>query len=230
MDKIMLKAVMFVLAGIVSLQGNANPLDTQKNRVGDFDISLQSRYTSGATINGQNGSKADVNGGWGWGFGFGYHFTNNFALNFDIGWNSVSYDATLVGDTVGTPSNLQGEQLYTGTLSTNSTLFTGIYNFTNKQLTPFVSGTLGWVFIDTHIPTGPPQNWCWWDPWYGYICSSYIPTKTETDFSYGAGLGMRYDVSRNFFVQASYNMLWIDFDSTSAANFDAFRIDFGFTN
>jgi len=41
------------------------------------------------------------------------------------------------------------------------------------------------------------------------------PTKTENDFSYNAGVGLRFDVNRQFSLQGSYNKTWIDISKAS---------------
>ena len=39
--------------------------------------------------------------------------------------------------------------------------------------TPYVTGGIGYAFIDTNIPDSPPQTACWWDPWWGYVCDTF---------------------------------------------------------
>ena len=204
-----------------------NALMKLSNRQDGFEIVLQSKYVDSKTFSGQNGSGADVQDSWGWGFGFGYNFTEHWAFNFDISWRSANYDATVIAEDENNPGTKETVK-YSGRLDTSSTQFSATYNFMDKRFTPFVSGMLGWTFVDTNVPTGPPQNWCWWDPWWGYICSSYVPTVSETDFTYGGALGLRFDITRNMFLRASYNKAWIDFKNASAEDFDAFRLDIGF--
>jgi opacity protein-like surface antigen len=197
------------------------------NRQGGFEIVLQSNYVDSKSLSDDQGSSADIQDSWGWGFGFGYNMTEHWQFNFDIGWRSANYDATIVVEDQDDPNN-SGPKDFTGRLDTSSSLFSATYNLLDKRITPYVSGILGWTFIDTNVPTGPPQNWCWWDPWYGYICSSYIPTRSETDFSYGGALGLRLDVGQSVFLRAAYHKIWIDFKNVGAEDFDAFRLDIGF--
>jgi opacity protein-like surface antigen len=205
-----------------------NPLMKLSNRQDGFEIILQSKYVDSKSASGENGSGVDVQDSWGWGFGFGYNFTEHWAFNFDISWRSANYDATVIVEDNAEPPTESGPKKYAGRLDTSSTQFSATYNFLDKRFTPYVSGILGWTFIDTNIATGPPQEWCWWDYWWGYICSSYIPTKSETDFTYGGALGVRFDITRSVFLRASYNKLWIDFKNASAEDFDGIRLDIGF--
>ncbi len=202
-----------------------NSMMQLSNRGGGFEVVLQSKYGYSKSLEGQNGSGADLNGGWGWGFGFGYNFDEHWGFNFDISWRSSNYDATVLAEDENGNTELVN---YSSRLDTSSTQFSGTYNFLDKRFTPYVSGIIGWTFIDTNIPTGPPQNWCWWDPWWGYICSQYVPTLSETDFTYGGALGVRFDVTRSVFLRASYNKIWIDFQKAAAEDFDAIRLDIGF--
>ena len=68
-----------------------------------------------------------------------------------------------------------------------------IWHLMDGPLTPYVGAGLGWTWIDTNVPTGPPVTGCWWDPWWGYVCYTDYPTKTTDAFSYQAILGVRYE-------------------------------------
>jgi len=95
------------------------------------------------------------------------------------------------------------------------------------NFTPFVTGGLGWTYIDTNIPAGLPESFCWYYPWYGSYCSTYVPTKSTTRFSYNAGLGLRLDVGKGVF-RGMVNSQWADFGgSYGSSNFIQYRIDFG---
>jgi opacity protein-like surface antigen len=191
-------------------------------RAGTWDFYLPLTYADSATINGQGGSSVDLNADWGFGFGFGYNFNDNFQLNGLFNWNSRSYDATTV-NTDGTTRK------YSNYMDTSTISLNGVYYILSGKVTPFVSGGVGITYVDTNIPTGSGSTSCWYDPWYGYVCSSYVPTKTENDISYGLGIGVRYDVNRQFGLQGSYNKNWIDMSRASGTpDFDTWRLDFIF--
>jgi opacity protein-like surface antigen len=124
-------------------------------------------------MSGQGGSKVDLDATWGFGFGFGYNLSDHFQMNGLFSWSARNYDATLVEDPGGTPRKF-GSTEYSSTFSLN-----GIFYLLPGDISPFVSGGLGIAYIDTSIPTGVGQTVCWWDPWYGYVCNSRYPTKTE---------------------------------------------------
>jgi opacity protein-like surface antigen len=211
--------ILFAISSGYISTSYAQSLSATSNREGAFEFYFQPHYIDSKSLDGPGGSTVELNDTWGWGFGFGYNYTEHWALNFDINWSSISYDAQT--------SSATGR--YSGTLDTSSTLFSGVYHFSDKRFTPFVTGSLGWVFIDTNIPEGPPGSTCWWDPWWGYICSTYVPTKTETNFTYGAGIGLRFEATRDLFFRAAYTKNWIDFDKADAEDFDVLRFTVGFS-
>jgi opacity protein-like surface antigen len=191
-------------------------------RGGGWDFYLPLTYANSAIINGQNGTNVDINGGYGFGFGFGYNFNDNFQLNGMFTWNSRTYDATVV-NTSGTTKK------YSNYMDTSTFSLNAVYYFLSGTITPFVSGGVGITYVDTNIQTGPATGTCWYDPWWGYVCDSYVPTKTENDVSYNAGIGVRFDVNRQFSLQGSYNKMWIDISKASGSpDFDLWRMDFIF--
>ena len=105
--------------------------------------------------------------------------------------------------------------------------FLGTYHFMEGNFTPFVTGGLGWTYIDSNIPTGLPENVCWYYPWYGSYCASYVPTATSTKFSYNAGVGLRAEMGRGF-IRGMINQQWIDFGGNYGSDsVTQYRIDFG---
>jgi opacity protein-like surface antigen len=221
-------AVVVVLAALGAIM--PGPADAQSytavrpgGRAGTWDFYLPLVYADSATINGQGGSKVDINADFGFGFGFGYNFTDNLQLNGIFSWNSRSYDATRIEETTGST------QRYSNYMDTSTISLNGVYYFLNGNVTPFVSGGVGITYVDTNIQNGTGSTSCWYDPWWGYVCSSYVPTKTENDISYNAGVGVRYDASRQFALQFGYYKTWIDISKASGtSDFDIWRLDFIF--
>ncbi len=191
-------------------------------RAGTWEFFLPLTYTEEMDFSGENGSNVEINDDFGFGFGFGYNFSNHFQLNGVFNWNSRSYDATATTDGGSTVQ-------YSNELETSLLALNGVYYLLKGPFTPFISGTVGWTFFDTNIPDGPTQGACWWDPWYGYICTEYTPTKTDEAFTYGGGVGLRLDINRYFGLQGSYNKTWVDFDKADdEPDFDTWKLDFIF--
>jgi opacity protein-like surface antigen len=172
----------------------------------------------------QGGSTARSDTGIGAGFGFAKNLNPNFALGGEFNWGSANYRAT-VNPGIG---NSNQAQTIGGTLETYTVRMHGTYYMLQGNLSPFVTGGFGWTYIDTNIPSGLPQNVCWYYPWYGQSCGSYVPTASTTRFSYNAGLGLRYDFTREFFMRGMVNAQYVDFGGNyGGTRWTQGRIDIG---
>lgn len=185
------------------------------------EASFSGNYVNSAEIKFGGGSSLETQGDMGILFSIGYNFDEHLALDFDWGYNSISFTGIRVDDPPTTT------ETFGGRVDVSSTRFNLIYNFLPKRLTPYVAANIGWSWIDSNVPSGPPGAGCWWDPWWGYICQPYTPTKTETAVSYQAGAGVRWDITKVFSLQGSYQKLWIDASKTNPT-FDGFRVDLVF--
>ena len=138
-----------------------------------------------------------------------------------LDWASVDYDARLV---TGTGSIVRTSGSYEA--------FTPRVNFQvnllDRPITPYVMAGIGYGFVDTNIPNGRPQTGCWWDPWYGYICSTVQPTKTVDGFTYQAGAGLRLDAGYNFSVRLAYEVHWMEFGHGGTPSLDQFKLGFSY--
>ncbi len=194
-------------------------------RAGTWDLFLPLTYAESSTINGQGGSYAHIDPGWGLGFGFGYNITDRFEIGGLWVWNSRSYYAN-VSTTTG------GSRRYSNWMNTSTLQMNGTFYFLTGKVTPFITGGLGITYIDTNIPTtfsGGPTT-CWWDPWFGYVCDNYTPTRTENDFTYDIGLGVRFDLDRSFALEAGYYRSWVDVSRATGSTpiFDVWKMDLVF--
>jgi opacity protein-like surface antigen len=220
--KYVLISVLIAVLSIVTT--STAQADTYRSRTDRWEFTVQMRYLDGQTISFDGGSSFDVNSDVGWGFGFGYNFNEHLALNFDVGWSSPSYDATIVS--ADTPP--LADQRASGELSTSSLHLNLLYNFIAGPITPFVTAGIGSTFVDSNIAYGPPSNSCWYDPYWGYYCGYYQPTYSENRFSYNASLGVRWDLARDSFLRASIGSYWIDMKNSGSQNFTSGRLEVGF--
>jgi opacity protein-like surface antigen len=147
-----------------------------------------------------------------------YRFSDRLELQFGVDWTNVDYDVSLQLDPGGTVSAAGEVEAFTPFVKGN-------FNFIDGPFTPFVSAGIGWSFIDTNIPDGRPQTGCWWDPWYGYICTTVQDTRTTDSFVYNAGLGVRWDLSTGYSLRLAYEKQWYDLENASP-DFDVFRLGF----
>ena len=203
------------------LLAGASGVDAQ-DREDRWEFTLGTFYQLGTSIDGQEGSGIDTDNDFGLSVGGAFNFSDRLATRFGLQWAGVGYDATAM-DEDGDLVDITGKY-DSFTVSANL-----IYYLSEAQLSPYVGAGIGWTWIDTRIPNGPPYTWCWWDPWYGYVCSTSYPTETINAFSYQALAGLRYTFdSDRTFLQLGYTSQWMDFDSASGTpRFDVITLDFG---
>ena len=182
-------------------------------------------FTFSKELEGENGSTAEINNDLSWGFGFGYNLSNRLMLGFQTTWLRASYDATIPIDEDGNETP-DGTETFGGSLDAASIQAIGQFNLMESRFTPFVRGNLGVNFADSNIPSGPSQGTCWWDPWWGYVCGTWRPTYTRTSFAFGGSVGLRKELGRSFFLEGSYNLLWVAFSESTPA-FSAIELNIG---
>jgi opacity protein-like surface antigen len=215
-----------LLVAVCALAVPFSSADAQTRRAERWQFSVPISFTFSQSVGGEGGSFVDVNNDVGWGFAFGYHFSEKFYLGGEATWIRAGYDATITIDDDG-DENSDGTTVLGGTLDASSLQAVGQFNFLEGSvLTPFVRANLGMTYTDSNIASGPPQGTCWWHPWWGYICDTWRPTYDRTSFSFGGGAGVRADVSRSFFLELSFNGLWIDLANETPL-FDGIRMNVG---
>jgi len=205
--------------------GTAAAAERFSSRANKYEFTIQIPYVAEDSISFDGGSKVDINSDVGFGLGFGYNFSDHLGLDVDVNWNSPYYDATLVSSD--TPA--LADRRSTGQMMNSSWQFNLLYNILTGPVTPYVSGGLGWAYIDTQIANSPPQNSCWWDPWYGNVCYTYQSTYSDWRFAYNAALGVRWDMSRDLFMRASVSQKWIELPNSGSKGLTGGRLELGFS-
>jgi len=192
---------------------------------GEYELSLLVPYYDDIDVGFDGGASATVDSDLGFGFGFLYHFTDRFAGIATASWISRDYSAERVLDD---PSGTR--EFLSSSLDSFTASVGGEYYLTTGQLKPFLNGNVGWNRIDTNIPSGQPSIDCWWDPWFGYLCSGNVPTYDESSFYYGVGAGLRFDLSGNMFLKGGLYRNWLDYDNASgSSDVDFLRFELGFS-
>ena len=180
------------------------------DRAGTWETRLAVTFENSADWDFEGGTTAEIDSDIGWVLGFGYHLNDNFEVGGTFEFGQQDYVADIANGTLpGVVFSVDGE------LETLRLMIDGTYNFLPGKFSPFISGAIGYSWIDTNIATQPPQTGCWWDPWWGYICTTYQNTKSIDGLTYRLGVGMRYDISDTFAVHAAYRMTWIDLDNAN---------------
>lgn len=193
-----------------------------QDREGRWEIAVGTCYQLGTDIDGTEGSSISTNDDFGFSIFTGYNFTDNLAATAGFQWAGIGYDADIVEED-GDPSRISGSY-DAWALAVN-----GLYSFGDGPVTPYIGAGIGWTWIDTKIPDGLPSTGCWWDPWWGYVCSTYYPTKTINAVSYQATLGVRYDFNNDMtFLRFGYTSQWQQFDNTDGTpRFDVIGLEVG---
>jgi opacity protein-like surface antigen len=191
------------------------------DRAGTWETRLDIVYQNSSDWDFDGGTTADIDSDTSFLFGVSYHLNDNLELGGNVTFGQTDYEADIVGDTV-PDFSVRGEY------ESTSLLFDATWNFLPGAFTPFVSASAGWSWVDTNIATEPPQTGCWWDPWWGYVCTTFQDTKSLDGFTYGFDVGARYDFSDTIAAHASYRMMWVDLDNADGApDIDGFRLGIG---
>ena len=213
--------MIFLSTGLISLNSLA---DNRQMEALEFSFLVPYEYSEKIDFDG--GSSIDMQGNHGFGFGIGYHWNKHLSTRFDTTWNYNDYKGTRVLDT--DPAE---EKQFTSRLDTiHLDLGADWYLPIDKPILPFIGVNLGWDFFDTNVPTGPSDTICWWDPWWGYMCSSSQNTYTEDAWHFGWSTGFRLDLGRRHFARWTYGERYTDIDTADGnAKLRTSRIEFGWT-
>lgn len=191
----------------------------------DFEFAIGFPYLQSATTSFDGGTVVETESAAGLGFNFDWRFADRWSAGATAAMYDIDYTAqiALAGSPLGAPGEVVRNDLDTQSVMGHVKRYFGNW----RRVAPYATGALGWVSIDTNIPTGPPVGSCWFDPWWGLVCSSFQPTRTTTELATAVGLGVRWDFSRRVFLDASVGREWIDFDNASRPDFTQLRIAFG---
>jgi len=210
------RIALFVLLMIFSSVALAQSYGSREGRLeGSFLVN----YQVGQDESFEGGAALDIDDSMGWGFSFGWNWTSKVNLSYSFMVNKPDYSAVIVPDG-------EAPQTVDHELSKYSHHFNGTYHFLDGDLTPFVTGGIGWTKLDSNIADGLPEVGCWWDPWWGYVCFQDWDTYSETEFTYNLGVGVRWDINSNLFSRAAYSREFISVKGGDL-NFDMATLEIG---
>jgi opacity protein-like surface antigen len=211
----------FVLMLLAAMALATTHAEAQDRGTG-WEVGAELIYQDTADVTVEGGSRLAFDASWGVALTFGYRFNDRLELGFGLDWQEIDYDATFQSGLI--PSlqiPVSGDmEAFTPRAWLN-------YNFMEGPITPFVNGGIGWSFIDTNIPNSRVQVGCWWDPWWGYICTPYQSTKGIDEFTYQLGAGVRWDISPGYTMRFAYEKHWLDYgQANSTPDFDQLKLGF----
>jgi opacity protein-like surface antigen len=215
---------LFAAAALTAGLSTSAHAQSKNTRGPGWDFGADVIYQDSTDITFEGGSTASLEDDIGVALTFGYRFNDHIELAFALDWQQLDYDATLQSGLVPNVSiDVSGDmETFTPRVWAN-------YNFMDGPITPFVNAGIGWSFVDTNIPTSRVEVGCWWDPWWGYICTPYQSTKSIDDFVYQLGVGGRWDFANGFTLRLAYEKHWFDYSkATSTPDFDQIKLGLSF--
>ena len=218
-QSVLVKSVFFIVAVFISI----NAFAFSDSRSEKWEFFLAPQFTNSKVLQFDNGAEADINERSSLAFGLGYNLNHNIELSLLFASSNANYTGTRIAD-----DGSNTPEKFTSNLYTSKIDFAFTYNLLRSAFTPYISANIGTTFIDSGIPTGNITSVCWWDPWWGYICSPTAQTYTSTEFNYGAGIGLRYDFNRKLYIKGGIAKNIIDLDSSNTADFTTYQFVFGF--
>ena len=211
----------FALLLVCASVGAQTP--SRGGRAGTNEFYISPLFTDSKNFTFDGGTTAHTDNGYGFGFGFARNFNANFAAGVEFGWSDIYYRTTMQG----TGGNAGQTLNSSGNISTGTIRFNGTWNILSGPLTPLLTAGAGWTHIYTDVPSGPPQNSCWYYPWWGPVCTTYIPTQNTTKFSWNVGAGVRWDIGA-YFVRGIVGQQSADIGGAQGnVDFTTWRLDFG---
>ena len=192
--------IIFLVAPAVSMaQGYGN------SRAQTWDFSIGAIYQGADVSDGSDGSSLSVDDTWGLGFNVGYNFNSHLNISADFDILRPDYTATVFSQPNPPDGSAPVESTVSHRLSQFNGRLKGTFYLTEGPLVPYVEVGAGWTYVDSNVADSPPQGSCWWHPWWGYICDTWVSTFSSTETTYGGGLGLRYEMAGNSFLKLSYN-------------------------
>lgn len=220
-----ISCLLLCIASGINAQQYYSPSQQSNQRIGPWEFALQYVHQDDESIDSRYGATAtEVDSQNGWGFRLGYNFNNRLNLSFEANSIKPRYSATLPpaeGET-------EQRQVRHKLTMTNFNLNLG-YFFFDGPISPFVQAGIGRTHIDSNISDGNYYTGCWWDPWWGYVCSTYGSTYDASGWSYNAAAGLNWDITDTVFLRGSISRQWLDLNKVSKTpEFDSGKFELGY--
>jgi opacity protein-like surface antigen len=199
--------------------GTSRPLPLAMESGSPWQARLGANYQPTTDVDFDGGSTAEFNTSTSYLMGLSYALSRHFEIGANFTYDERDFEAALAGDEPDEFFHARGD------VETMGLVFDLSYYFLTGRIRPFVSTGAGWNFVDTNIPTAPPQVGCWWNPWSGYSCEDFEETRNVDGFAYQAGAGVNVRVTPTFAMTGAYLMNWVDYPKADGTPmFDAIQL------
>ena len=181
-----------VVAATALVLGMDAPAAFAQERAQTAEFGLQLVDMDGGHVDGLRGASLDFDSDLAWGITGGYNITEKFYVGGEWNWASPDYvlrRAPDVGGGLTVP-------IVNAEADVSTLLFKAAFHFMDGPFTPYVEAGLGWTTTDSNVVIpGSGSSGCWWDPWWGYVCTSWYDTYSDTRSTDTYAIGFRWDVS-----------------------------------
>jgi len=178
--------------------------------MGDWEFRIGPVFLESKNVGSNGGSHADIDSTTGVKIGAGYYVTDQLIIGGNFSWAQSTFNGSVASGTPGLSASIEN-----GHVDFSTMMFDATYTFLHGPIRPYGVVGLGWNWINTNIASGPPQTGCWWDPWWGYVCSGWQPTHGASSFTYQAGAGVQVNFTRTFAIDLDYRYTWIDLSNAN---------------
>ncbi len=138
------------------------------------------------------------------GLGFAYHFNDFISIHSDFMFGGATFSGDFPRQLGGTVNVKSDAFIQTGRFNVD-------YNIINRRITPFVTAGIGYQYLETELESLPPIGGWYWDPWYGYVYYSDHPHASDTEFTWNAGAGFRWNITDSLFIKAMGGANWLEY-------------------
>jgi opacity protein-like surface antigen len=177
---------------------------------GDWEFRIGPVWMDSKTVDFNGGSQMKLDSNTGFKIGTGYYVTDQLIIGGNFSYSQGDFSGTVASASPGISAHFENGRSDYSTL-----MFDATYLFLPGAIKPFVEAGMGWTWVNTNIASGPPQSGCWWDPWWGYVCSSWQPTVGNSSFAYQVGVGLQVNINHSFNLAAAVKETWIDIHNSS---------------
>jgi len=183
---------------------------------GDWEFRIGPVFTESKNIGFTGGSNAKLDSTTGVKIGTGWYMSPHLAIGMNFAWAQTSFNGTVCNTSIACNSaNPPSIHIENGHVDFSTLNFDATYTFLDGPIKPLLVAGLGWQWLNTNIASAPPQTGCWWDPWWGYVCSTWQPTHGSSSFTYQVGGGVQFNLRRTFAINVDYRYTWFDLSNAT---------------